>query len=193
MATRGIFQKTCPSCTAQLSVDEERCNCGYSFRAEQSLSEEEQAQQQLQFEYVKARLAQAMSTLESLHGTLLADPKNFDKANQLMKAYADVRVLRTELKELSVPTDATDLIGAAAKALEESAQMSSQAPQAFHAVQTQKAEKIMQAAGMKTKECGKCHAILPERAVLCFCGYTFSDVDTASTTVERSAEQHQGM
>ena len=184
MATRGIFQKTCPSCAIQVPADELRCGCGFSFRndAAEESSGGDQAEQELMYEYLKARMVQAVETLESLHSELVADPKNFEKANRLMKAYADVRSLRTELKEMSPPPVETDIISAATKALAQ-VSMATEPPQAFRTAQAQKAEKIMQAVGMKTKECGKCRAVLPERAMLCFCGYAFADVgaDAAST------------
>lgn len=183
---RGIFQKTCPSCATHVSIGEEQCDCGYSFRADMDVAElpteDEQAQQQLLREYVNARLAQAMDILENLHATLLADPKNFDNANRLMKAYADVRGLRAELKALSVPENTAESIG------------TTEAPQAFRAAQAKKAEVIMQAAGMETKECGECHAILPERAVLCFCGYVFSRTATNAADTSTSEDtQRQGV
>src|SRR5687767_11715877 len=57
MATRGIFQKSCPSCAAHVSINEQQCRCGYSFRTGLDASEipveEDQAQQQLLREYVK--------------------------------------------------------------------------------------------------------------------------------------------
>jgi hypothetical protein len=197
MATRGIFQKTCPSCAAHVSIDEQLCRCGYSFHTGIDVgelpAEEDQAQQQLLREYVKARLAQATQTLEGLLAALSMDPKNFDKANRLMQAFADVRALRAELKDLSVMVDDTDLIEAAAKALA-ATPMSAQPPQAFRAAQARKAETIMQAAGMKTKECGKCRAILPQPAVLCFCGYAFYHSDTTiSAPTNAGSEQRQGM
>lgn len=134
-------------------------------------SEEQAAEQQLLQEYVKARIGQAMDDLERLHAAVLADPKNFDKANKLMKGFADVRALRAELNELSAGT-----VDEVKK--ETAADMSAQATATFRATQAQKAEKVMQAAGMRTKECGKCHAILPDRAALCFCGHAFTQPDT---------------
>jgi hypothetical protein len=197
MATRGIFQKTCPSCATHVAIDEQQCRCGYSFRTGIDVSElpaeEDQAQQQLLREYVKARLAQATQTLESLLTALSLDPKNFEKANRLMQAFADVRALRVELRDLAVIVDDKDLIDAAAKALA-ATPISAQPPQAFRAAQAQKAETIMQAAGMKTKECGKCRAVLPQPAVLCFCGYVFANTDAAvPATMNPGTEQRQGM
>jgi hypothetical protein len=197
MATRGIFQKTCPSCATHVSIDEQLCRCGYSFRsgidAGELPAEEDQAQQQLLREYVKARLAQATQTLEGLLAALSMDPKNFDKANRLMQAFADVRTLRAELKDLSAMADDVDLIEAATKALA-ATPMPAQPPQAFRAAQARKAETIMQAAGMKTKECGKCRAVVPQPAVLCFCGYVFSHTDSAvSAPANAGTEQRQGM
>jgi hypothetical protein len=192
--TRGIFHKTCPSCASQVSVDEQRCGCGYSFLTDSELDQlspdELLAQQQLEQEYIRARIAQAMGNLEVLNTALQADPKNFDKANKLMKAFADVRSLRAELTALLASS--ADLIGETAKALQ--AGISNEAPAVFRAAQAQKAEKIMHAAGMATKECSKCHAILPERAVLCFCGNAFSQTDTeTSANASIAAEQQKGI
>jgi hypothetical protein len=148
------------------------------------LSPEEQlAEQQLLQEYVKARISQATDDLERLHAALLADPKNFEKANKLMKAFADVRALRAELSELS-----TEMMQ------NEPTAMSTQATAGFRAAQAQKAQKVMQAAGMRTKECDKCHAILPDRAALCFCGHRFAQADTdASAQTDIGSEQRRGL
>ena len=133
MLSRGIFQKTCPACATQVPTDALNCDCGFSFRNDdvESSGEGGQAQQELMYEYVKARMAQALETLKSLHNELLTDPKNFEKANRLMKAYADVRELRAEMREFS-PSSETDVIDAAAKALAQ-APMTTQPPQAFRA------------------------------------------------------------
>ena len=192
MSTHGIYQKTCPACVSQVPIDEQRCHCGYSFlgtgNTEELTADELDAQQQLEQEYIRARIVQASESLEALRTALSVDPKNLDKANNVMRAFADVRDLRTELQALSSPN--VDLIAATDKAIE--ASMSQQAPAAFRAAQAEKAEKIMQAAGIATKECDKCHAVLPERAVLCFCGYVFSGVDAATLIgVNADTEQPQ--
>jgi hypothetical protein len=194
MAISGIYQKTCPSCASQVSIDDARCNCGYSFRNDADASdlppEELLAQIQLQQEYVKARIAQSMENLEVLHAALQADPKNFDKANKLMTAFAEVRGLRAELAELAASS--AELTGSVKKVAEPG--MSSEPSAAFRAAQLLKAEKIMQAAGMATKECIKCHAVLPQRAALCFCGYAFSQTDSsASADSSVGTDQQKGI
>jgi hypothetical protein len=166
MATRSIYHKPCPSCAAAVNVDAAQCRCGYSFEMEipevDMLADDQQVQEQeLLKEYLSARIAQAVDNLQDVQSALATDPKNLDKAGRLMKAYVALHELRTELDALSVT-----------KAAEAA---SSQEPtEAFRAAQSQKAEQLMQAAGMETKNCPKCRTVLPQRAALCFCGFAFT-------------------
>jgi hypothetical protein len=180
MPVRGIYQKSCPSCAKQVAIDADRCACGYSFVAGidvAEVSEEDQlAQDTLVEEYIHARIGQALTRLQSLQSELLMDPKNLDKAGKLMRAFADVRELRAELDEHRARA------GRSA-----ATQPSAQPTQAFRAAQAQKAEQAMHDAGISTKTCPKCQAVLPIPAALCFCGHGFGVRSAGPTTDEVAA------
>src|SRR5690349_7714110 len=103
MAMRSIFQRACPACSTLVESDAKRCNCGYSFDTQsqenQFLPEDQAVQdEQLLKEYLDARIGQAVSELETIQASLTHDPKNLDKANHLLHAFAQVRDLRAELE-----------------------------------------------------------------------------------------------
>jgi len=184
MATRSISHKTCPSCAPPVATDTKRCNCGYAFdaaggeyddrTAEQALQEEELLQ-----EYLDARIEQALAQLQAAQATLVTDPKNLDAADKLMRAFSEVRELRAErgtqaAKLAALKGRRTTVITEDVEPASATAPISSQPTAAFRAAQTAKIENIMKAAGIDTKECPKCHAVLPRPAVLCFCGFAFN-------------------
>ncbi|GEM_PF-1653972 len=188
MATRSIYHKDCPACAASVGADTKRCDCGYSFETQmqenQSLPEDQAVQdEELLREYLDARIGQAVGELQTIQAGMAHDSRDLDKANQVLRAFAILRELRDELKtqtakiadakkiaraarlERGMPVDAEDDADATA---------TSQAPtDAFRAAQAAKAEMAMKAAGIDAKECPKCHTILPQPAVHCFCGYNF--------------------
>ncbi len=189
MATRSIYHKDCPSCGIVVGVDVKQCRCGYSFQTPEDklLDEQQQALQDeaLLLEYLSARLAQSVANLQMRQTALTSDPKNLDKANSVMRAFADVRQSRTELNTQAAKMDeskkavatvyAEPVTEASSDTTAVAAVASQQQPtDAFRAAQSAKAEAVMKAAGMVTKACPKCRAVVPERAVLCFCGHTFA-------------------
>lgn len=134
---------------------------------------DDQQDQELLKEYLSARIAQAVDNLESVQTALATDPTNLDKAGRLMKAYVALHELRAELEALSESADTTTPAEDAGSAGAETA-TSQQATEAFRAAQAHKAEQIMKAVGMETKNCPKCRTVLPQRAALCFCGFAFA-------------------
>ena len=166
MSRRSIYHKACPSCSTSVELAATQCVCGYLFDAsslesgaqvdEQSMQDEE-----LLKEYLHARIGQAVEELKGLQTALATDPKNIDKANRLMKAYVALHDLRTELGSFLPDDNATSTASA-------------EPGEAFRATQSLKAEQVMKAAGMSTKACPKCRAVMPEQAALCFCGFAFT-------------------
>jgi len=132
---------------------------------------DDQQEQELLKEYLNARIAQAVDNLESIQSALAADPMNLDKAGRLMKAYVALHELRTELDALAAPADAATPVADAASA---EVATSQQPTETFRAAQAHKAEQLMKAVGMETKNCPKCRTVLPQRAALCFCGFAFT-------------------
>lgn len=201
MSTRSIYQKVCPCCSALVALDADRCECGYSFEAENretELSPEELAvQQELLREYLEARINQAVAQLQTIQAALVSEPKNLDKANKLMQAFSEVRELRAEIEAQAAKVAA---IRNAARAAREESGMESdpedvesalatslQPTPEFSAAQAAKVETIMRAAGIDTKECPKCHTVLPQRAALCFCGFAFTQNSTTSAVPKHAA------
>jgi RNase H-fold protein (predicted Holliday junction resolvase) len=192
MSARSIYQKVCPSCSTLVALDTGRCKCGYSFEDEvqqtELLPEEQAAQEELLKEYLNARVSQALAQMETIQAALVNEPKNLDKANKLMQAFSEVRELRAEIEAQSAKVAEIRNAARAELDVENSPSAepaatpaaSSQPTQEFSAAQATTVEKIMHAAGIDTKECPKCHAVLPERAALCFCGYAFARNAAAS-------------
>lgn len=205
MAMRSIYHKTCPTCATLVEVDVKRCTCGYSFEFESQAPEsdalpEDMAVQdeELLKEYLDARISQAVSELQVIQSALASDPKNLEKANKLLGAFAQVRELRTELETQTAKLTAARDAARAARLergmeidarLEDipAAPISTEPTDAFRAAQSAKAENIMHAAGMETKACPKCRNVLPAQAALCFCGHTFSHPAAGSPGHKHSA------
>lgn len=174
MTTLSIYQKTCPACLAIVSTGTDRCECGYSFEAEntEAPSPEEQSayQDELFRSYLAARLEQAMSVLEAAQAELAANPKNYDKARAVMKALHEVQALRAEGAGAAEDNPGDTLPG-----------------EAFRAEQAARAAEVIQRiAQTAIKECPACRAVLPATCALCFCGHVFPDVPAPS--VEHRAE-----
>jgi hypothetical protein len=194
MSTRSIYHKTCPSCAAQIALGASQCECGYAFDAARddaaTPSDETTAQErELMREYLNARIDQAVGELTRLQTTLAADPKNLQSADRLMRAYVALHELRREFDAHS--PRAADRPGAANDApITSNGAAATDPARAFRLAQARKAEQIMSAAGMRTKECPHCHAVVPERAVLCFCGQSFAaETERASADVAPLDEQ----
>jgi hypothetical protein len=190
MATRSIYHKPCPSCAAAVSIEAAQCRCGYSFEMDtpeaDMLPDDQLAQEQeLLKEYLNARIAQAVDSLQDVQSALADDPRNLDKAGRLMKAYVALHELRTELETLSKPASDTVPVTDTGAATEVAA---SQHPtDAFRTAQAQKAEQLMKAVGMETKNCPKCRTVLPQRAALCFCGFAFT-TDAGDDAAHRASD-----
>lgn len=184
MSMRSIYHKACPSCAALIEVETGQCECGYSFDSSQQsdqLPDEFNTQDQELFrEYLNARLAQAVSELQEIRSALVADPKNLQKAERVMRAYLALKELRQELDAQKIQSG-DGKTGDAGRAAEKTA---AGPTAAFRATQARKAEQVMNAAGMDTKSCPKCQAVMPERALLCFCGYSFGSRDRFSSENE---------
>jgi len=166
MSRRSIYRKACPSCSTSVELAATQCVCGYLFDASslesgEQMDEPSMQDDELLKEYLQARIGQAVEELKGLQTALAADPKNIDKANRLMKTYVALHDLRTEFGSFSPDDDATRATSA-------------EPGEAFRAAQSLKAEQVMKAAGMNTKACPKCHAVMPEQAALCFCGFAFT-------------------
>ncbi len=202
MSARSIYQKVCPSCSTLVALDTDRCRCDYSFENEvqetELLPEERAAQEELLKEYLNARVSQALAQMETIQAALVNEPKNLDKANKLMQAFSEVRELRAEIEAQSAKVAEIRKAARAARGelgVEKSPSAepaatpaaSLQPTQEFSAAQASKVEKVMHAAGIDIKECPKCHAVLPQRAALCFCGFAFAQNDAASLAPERAA------
>ncbi len=189
MATRNIYQKACPSCATLIEVDVKQCSCGYRFGVQQGedelLPEDVAAQEEeLVKEYLDARVGQAVTQLQVSQAALANDPKNIKTANSVMRAFSEMRELRAELDAQTAKIAEARRIARAARIERglnvepstepaDTAATSPQPTEEFRVAQSAKVEKIMRAAGMGTKECPKCHSVMPERAALCFCGYGF--------------------
>lgn len=192
MSTRSIYQKVCPSCATLVALNTGRCQCGYSFEGENHetnlLPEDQAAQEELLTEYLNARIGQAVTQLQTIQAALVSEPKNLDKVNKLMQAFSEVRELRAEIEAQSatmaeIKKAARTETGVEKNPVSETAATpasSLQPTQEFHAAQAAKIEQIMHAAGIDTKQCPKCHAVLPQRAALCFCGFAFARNNAAS-------------
>jgi hypothetical protein len=202
MSTRSIYHKACPSCAALVAVEATQCECGYTFDAALESADFETQdvsvqERELMREYLNARIAQAVDELTSVQTMLATDPKNLQTADRLMKAYVALHQLRRELDVQPPTTDASP--GATNDAPRADAGDSAASPsapaadpaQAFRAAQARKAEQVMNAAGMSTKECTRCHAVVPLRAALCFCGHVFarSDERAASSATPFDAQR----
>jgi hypothetical protein len=92
------------------------------------------------------------------------------------------------------PSAANDTVRAEPASVERDAIPPTDPAQAFRAAQARKAEQVMNAAGMRTKECTRCHAVVPERAALCFCGHVFAQAneERAATSAAQLDEQRTG-
>jgi RNA polymerase subunit RPABC4/transcription elongation factor Spt4 len=187
MATNSIYHKACPSCAALVEMDVKRCGCGFAFEAQAQddimLAEDQAVQdEELLREYLHARIGQAVSELETFQAAMAHDVHNLDKANRLFKAFSHVRQLRAELDTQTAKIAETKKAARAARAARgmtveadhETPTTSAEPTEAFRAVQSEKAENAMKAAGIETKACPACHTVLPQPAVLCFCGYNFT-------------------
>lgn len=163
MGTTNIFQKSCPSCAAQVPTETATCGCGYSFVHEGEAGQDEG----LIEAYLAARLAQAVDALEATRIELTADPKNPEKLSRLMRALHELQSQRAELETLNAR---------AAEARKAATPVQSAEPtEAFRAAQAARAAKIAQKfSGTETKQCPKCRTALPAASVLCFCGFVFA-------------------
>jgi hypothetical protein len=209
MSIRSIYHKACPACAAPISIGNERCHCGYSFAMAtdaDAISEEHQQliqDEELLESYLGARLNQAVVQLQNMHSLLIADPKNLDKATSVLQTLGDVREIREQLQQQSARVaEAKRVARGTAESADEkpaSESIAADAPHAaaspeptdaFRAAQAQKAALVMQAAGMNTKDCPKCKAVLPERAALCFCGNVFAQANTAAHDTAEDASEN---
>lgn len=175
-----------------------RCSCGYSFADVQVdssvLVPEEQAlqEEELLKEYLDARIGQAVSELEELQASLVHDPKNLEKANNLLKSFAQVRELRSQretqlakIAEVKKAARAARIERGIATNIDDeiaSVMASTEPTEAFRTSQAAKAEAAMKAAGMNIKTCPKCRTVLPESAGLCFCGFAFTQTGNNSAS-----------
>ncbi|UCH53731.1 MAG: hypothetical protein JSW09_02745 [Pseudomonadota bacterium] len=167
MSSRSIFHKTCPECAAQVPVANESCDCGHRFVASIATNAEELPGQDedLFRAYLQARIGQAVTALEYERARLSIDPKDFDQAYRVMRALHDVQTLRAELNVQG---------GNAVEPAAAAAGGSKRPTEAFRSAQAAKASKAMEVfEGTSTKQCPKCHQILPISTVLCLCGFAF--------------------
>ncbi len=176
MTTLSIYQKTCPACLTILSVNAERCDCGYRFgakEAEAGVQEDRSAEEEeeLYRAYLAARLEQAVTRLEEARAALAAEPQNFDRAREVMKLLHEVMQLRAE----------KTAFGEIAHTAQEAGDAGSAEPtEAFRAVQAARAEAAMaRLAQVPTRECPVCHARLPSSCARCFCGHLFATAERA--------------
>jgi hypothetical protein len=200
MSTRSIYHKPCPSCAAAVVIEATHCRCGYAFDVQTTeadmLPDDQFAQEQeLLREYLHARIGQAVDSLQNVQAALAADPKNLDKAARLMKAYVALHELRAEAQSITpveppqvATTPPVETVAESAAAIPSAEAGSDQDPTAFRAAQARKAEQVMKAAGMETKDCPKCRAVVPLHAALCFCGFAFSHPDTSIAPADSAAE-----
>lgn len=163
MGTTNIFQKSCPSCAAQVPTEAATCGCGYSFAHAGEAGQDEE----LIEAYLAARLDQAVDTLEAARIELKGDPKNPEKLSRLMRALHELQSQRAEIETLSAR---------AAEARKAATPVQSVEPtEAFRAAQAAKAAKFAQKfSGTETKQCPKCRTALPAASALCFCGFVFA-------------------
>jgi hypothetical protein len=203
MATRSIYHKACPTCATLVEADAKRCSCGFPFGADvqqdEFLPEDQSVQdEELLKEYLDARIGQAVSELEIVQATLANDPKNLDTANRLLGTFAKVRDLRAEIDAQAAKiTQARNAARAARlkRGLQvedeasETTAVSADATEAFRTAQAAKAENALKEAGLETKFCPKCHAVLPQPSVVCFCGYNFTYDRVASPSQPSSASR----
>jgi hypothetical protein len=172
-ATLSIYQKTCPACLAIVSVSAARCDCGHVFAAGGEAAPDGQDEASAQEEelyrvYLAARIEQTVSRLEEARARLAADPHNFDRAREVMKALHELRELRAE--EAAVAGAAQASTAAAADGTG-----SAEPTEAFRAAQAARAEAALTHLDqVPTQECPSCHARLPASCARCFCGYLFT-------------------
>lgn len=105
-ATRSIFQKICPACMANVSLDTRECSCGHAFDHDgddASLSSEEirlQAEE-LYENYLAARAEQASSAVLTAQAEFKRDPTNQQKSQRVASAIREAEQARAALAEQS--------------------------------------------------------------------------------------------
>ncbi len=179
MRTSSIYQKSCPACSAVVSVDAKSCNCGHSFDSanKNDLPPEEQALQEEElFEaYLAARVDQVVETVESARAELIADMSDRRKADKLLRTVQDALALRDER---DAQTAKIAQIRESLSSKSDAPSISAQPTEAFRAQQSAKAEKVMEGfANTQTKTCPHCHTVLPVTSALCLCGYIYARKD----------------
>lgn len=187
MSTYNIYQKPCPACSATVSRDASRCECGHSFESinQGALLPEELALQEEELfgAYLAARVDQMVATVETARAELTANSTDQHKAARLLQAVQDALTLRDERETQATKIDlAGKAVSAAREKLTPAAAdypvLSDQPTKTFRSQQMAKAEKIVEAfVNIQTKECPHCKTVLPVTSALCLCGYIYARHD----------------
>ena len=179
MRNYSIYQKPCPACSTEVSVDAKSCNCGYSFdshdKNEQPSGEQSLQEEELFEAYLAARVDQVVEKVESARAELIADMSNHRKADKLLRSVQDALALRDE-RDAQAAKIAQ--IRESLSSNPDAPTLSAQPTEAFRAQQAAKADKIMEGfVNTQTKTCAHCQTVLPVTSALCLCGYIFARND----------------
>ena len=132
--------------------------------------------------YLRARLQQALETLNSARDDLAAQPNDFNRAVVVMRRVQELRDLREELDAQQARVGAARAAaGLESLAVEEDVPVTAQvvssaaATEAFRAAQAEQANRIMAALAAKPRTCPSCQALLAADAARCHCGYSIAE------------------